>query len=68
MPIDVAGLRQVAAVHEMSETEIGDPEVAARLDQQVCRLDVTVQDSQRREHGPGPQPPATPGAPLLEAP
>ncbi len=43
---DVAGLRQVATVNEVGEAEIGDPEVARPVDQEVCRLDVAVDDSE----------------------
>ena len=40
----VAGHRQPGVALDAGQAEVGDPEVAARVDQQVRRLDVAVQD------------------------
>ena len=46
-PEQVAAMRQVAAALEAGQAEVGDPEVARAVDQQVAGLDVAVQDAQR---------------------
>ncbi len=50
---NVAGLRQVASVHEVSEAEVGDPQVSRRFEQEVCRLDIAVDDPQAVGMGQG---------------
>ena len=42
----VAGLRQAGVGVELGQAEVGDPDVAAAVDQQVGRLDVAVDDAE----------------------
>ena len=42
----VAAEREVAGTLEAGQAEVGDPEMAAAVDQQVAGLDVTMQDAQ----------------------
>ena len=46
VPDDVAGHRQAAVGLHPSQAEVGDPQVAPDVDQQVGRLDVAVDDPQ----------------------
>ena len=52
-PDHVAGLGQVAAVEEAGQAEVGDPEVAGRVEQEVRRLDVAMEDAQAVGVGEG---------------
>ncbi len=42
----VAGQRQLAVARDLGQAEVGDPQVAAHVHQQVARLDVAVDDAQ----------------------
>ena len=50
-----------AVALDLGQAEVGDPEVALGVEQQVGRLDVAVEDAAGRGRGPAPRPPAGPG-------
>ena len=46
VPTSIAGVRQAQVAGEPRQAEVGDPECAIAIDQEVGRLDVAMDDAQ----------------------